>query len=103
MSKEGRVIALAILTIFIYAFSILLQKGAFIFPFPLTNASFSFTLEHLCTFFLSPHSIITVLYPEKGVCADPVDKGAILGVGGGKSPSSDGGSQLATDIAGEKT
>ncbi len=46
---------------------------------------------------------ITVLYPEKGVCADPVDKGAILGERGGKSPSSDGGSQLATDIAGEKT
>ncbi len=25
----------------------------------------------------------SVLYPEKGVCADPVDKGAILGEGGG--------------------
>jgi hypothetical protein len=25
----------------------------------------------------------TVLYPKKGVCADPVDKGAILGEGGG--------------------
>ncbi len=36
---------------------------------------------------------INVLYPEKGVCADPVDKG----------PSSDRGRQLATDIAGEKT
>jgi hypothetical protein len=24
-----------------------------------------------------------VLYPEKGVCADPVDKGTILGEGGG--------------------
>ncbi len=26
--------------------------------------------------------ILIVLYPEKGVCADPVDKGAILGEGG---------------------
>jgi hypothetical protein len=24
----------------------------------------------------------SVLYPEKGVCADPVDEGAILGKGG---------------------
>jgi hypothetical protein len=46
---------------------------------------------------------ISVLYPEKGVCADPVDKGAILGEGGGVIPSSDRGRQLATDIAGEKT
>ncbi len=29
---------------------------------------------------------ICVLYPEKGVCADPVDKGAILGEGGGGRP-----------------
>ncbi len=28
----------------------------------------------------------SVLYPEKGVCADPVDKGAILGEGGGWNP-----------------
>ncbi len=42
----------------------------------------------------------TVLYPEEGVCADPVDKGAILGEGGGKPPSSDKERQLATDIAG---
>ncbi len=27
--------------------------------------------------------VVTVLDPEKGVCADPVDKGAILGRGGG--------------------
>ncbi len=46
---------------------------------------------------------VTVLYPEKGVCADPVDKGAILGEGGGMLPSSDKGRQFATDIAGEKT
>ncbi len=45
----------------------------------------------------------SVLYPEKGVCADPVDKGAILGEKGGVIPSSDRGRQLATDIAGEKT
>ncbi len=32
-----------------------------------------------------------VLYPEEGVCADPVDEGAILGEGGGKLPSSDKG------------
>jgi hypothetical protein len=48
-------------------------------------------------------SFFIVLYPEKGVCADPVDKGAILGEGGGKPPSSDKERQLATDIAGEKT
>ncbi len=27
--------------------------------------------------------IALVLYPKKGVCADPVDEGAILGEGGG--------------------
>ncbi len=47
--------------------------------------------------------MITVLYPEEGVCADPVDGGAILGEGGGKPPSSDKERQLATDIVGEKT
>jgi hypothetical protein len=46
---------------------------------------------------------LCVLYPEEGVCADPVDEGAILGEGGGKPPSSDKERQLATDIAGEKT
>ncbi len=46
---------------------------------------------------------LTVLYPEEGVCADPVDKGAILGEGGGGLPSSDKERQLATDIVGEKT
>jgi hypothetical protein len=46
---------------------------------------------------------ISVLYPEEGVCADPVDKGAILGEGGGKPPSSDIERQLATDIVGGKT
>ncbi len=45
----------------------------------------------------------SVLYPEEGVCADPVDKGAILGEGGGKPPSSDKERQLATNIVGGKT
>jgi hypothetical protein len=44
-----------------------------------------------------------VLYPEEGVCADPVDEGAILGEGGGRPPSSDKERHLATGIAGEKT
>ncbi len=44
-----------------------------------------------------------VLYPEKGMCADPVDKGAILGEGGGKPHSSDNERQLAPDIEGGKT
>jgi hypothetical protein len=30
--------------------------------------------------------ILAVLYPKKGVCADPVDKGAILEGGGGGTP-----------------
>ncbi len=46
---------------------------------------------------------LTVLYPEKGVCADPVDKGAILGEGGGKPHSSDKERQLAPDIGEGKT
>jgi hypothetical protein len=46
---------------------------------------------------------LTVLYPEKGVCAVPVDKGAILGEGGGKPHSSDKERQLAPDIGGGKT
>ncbi len=45
----------------------------------------------------------TVLYPGKGRCADPVDKGAILGEGGGKPHSSDKKRQLAPDIEGGKT
>jgi hypothetical protein len=50
-----------------------------------------------------PIPILIVLYPEEGVCADPVDKGAILGKGGGEAPSSDKERQLATCIVGEKT
>ncbi len=41
---------------------------------------------------------IGVLYPEKGVCADPVDEGAILGKGGPSPHSSDRERQLAPDI-----
>jgi hypothetical protein len=47
--------------------------------------------------------VAVVLYPEKGVCADPVDKGAILGEGGGKPLSSDKERQLAPDIGRGKT
>jgi hypothetical protein len=43
------------------------------------------------------------LYPEKGVCADPVDKAPYWDEGGGRPLYSDKGRQLATDIAGEKT
>jgi hypothetical protein len=51
-----------------------------------------------------PEDVITiVLYPEKEVCADPVDGGAILGEGGGKLPSSDKERQLAPDIGRGKT
>ncbi len=45
----------------------------------------------------------TVLCPKKGVCADPVDKGAILGEGGGGPHSSDRERQLAPDIGRGKT
>jgi hypothetical protein len=45
----------------------------------------------------------SVLYPKKGVCADPVDKGALLGEGGGGPHSSDKERQLAPDIGRGKT
>jgi hypothetical protein len=45
----------------------------------------------------------SVLYPKKGVCADPVDKGAILGEGGVEPHSSDRERQLAPDIGRGKT
>jgi hypothetical protein len=48
-------------------------------------------------------NVCIVLYPKKGVCADPVDKGAILGEGGGGSLSSDKERQLAPDIGRGKT
>jgi hypothetical protein len=41
---------------------------------------------------------VIVLYPEKGVCADPVDEDAILGKGGPSPHSSDKERQLAPDI-----
>ncbi len=44
-----------------------------------------------------------VLYPKKGVCADPVDEGAILGKGGLSPHSSDKERQLAPDIGRGKT
>ena len=40
MSREGKIISIALLTIFIYAGGIFLQKGAFIFPFPLNEIIF---------------------------------------------------------------
>jgi hypothetical protein len=49
------------------------------------------------------NSVVIVLYPKKGVCADPVDEGAILGEGGGEPHSSDKGRQLALDTGRGKT
>ncbi len=46
---------------------------------------------------------VIVLYPKKGVCADPVDKGAILGRRGVEPHSSDRERQLAPDIGRGKT
>ncbi len=45
----------------------------------------------------------SVLYPGKGVCADPVDKGTMLGGGGVEPHSSDRERQLAPDIGRGKT
>ncbi len=39
-----------------------------------------------------------VLYPGKGVCADPVNEGAMLGKGGPSPHSRDRERQLAPDI-----
>jgi hypothetical protein len=41
---------------------------------------------------------VFVLYPGKGVCADPVNEGAILGRGGPSPHSRDRERQLAPDI-----
>jgi hypothetical protein len=46
---------------------------------------------------------INVLYPGKGVCADPVNEGAILGKGGAEPHSRDRERQLATDTGRGKT
>ncbi len=53
--------------------------------------------RHQCRF-KSNDLVSNVLYPKKGVCADPVDEGAILGEGGGEPHSSDKERQLAPDI-----
>jgi hypothetical protein len=45
----------------------------------------------------------SVLYPKKGVCADPVEEGAILGKGGAEPHGSDKERQLALDIGRGKT
>jgi hypothetical protein len=48
---------------------------------------------------MSPTCVIhVVLYPEKGVCADPVNEGAILGRGGPSPHSRVRECQLAPDI-----
>ncbi len=44
-----------------------------------------------------------MLDPKKGVCADPVDEGAILGRGGLDPHSRDRERQLAPDKGGGKT
>jgi hypothetical protein len=44
-----------------------------------------------------------VLDPNKGVCADPVDEGAILGIGGPDPHSRDRERQLAPDKGSGKT
>jgi hypothetical protein len=47
---------------------------------------------------------ITVLYPGKGECADPVNEDAILKEeGGGESPDRDRERQLASDTGEGKT
>jgi hypothetical protein len=48
-------------------------------------------------------SSINVLYPGKGVCADPVNGCAILGEGGPNPHSRDREHQLAPDRGREKT
>jgi hypothetical protein len=68
------------------------ERGFIILLKPQTQANIS-------GYFLGP----LVLYPKKGVCADPVDKGAILGGGGVEPHSSDRERQLAPDIGRGKT
>ena len=66
MSKEGRVVALAILTIFVYAFSILLQKGAFIFPFPLNELIFLISAVSIGIYQFKQDKILSLLFPIMG-------------------------------------
>ena len=63
MSKEGRIIALAILTIFIYAFIILLQKGAFIFPFPLNEIIFFISALAISFHQFKNEKFLSILFP----------------------------------------
>jgi hypothetical protein len=53
-----------------------------------------------CNYF---RGLVDVLYPKKGVCADPADTGAILGGGGVEPHSGDRERQLAPDIGRGKT
>ncbi len=46
---------------------------------------------------------ILVLNPGKGVCADPVERGAILEIEGPGPPSGDSERQLSPDRGGGKT
>ncbi len=48
-------------------------------------------------------TMVIVLYPGKGVCADPVNGSAILGKGGPNPHSRDRERQLAPDRGREKT
>ncbi len=47
--------------------------------------------------------MVIVLDPEKGVCADPVEGDAILGVGGRGPPIGVSEHQLSLDRGGKKT
>ncbi len=49
------------------------------------------------------NTVPSVLYPGKGVCADPVNGGAILGKGGPNPHSRDRERQLASDKGRGKT
>ncbi len=58
----------------------------------------------VCFFsFQSPLLTVTVLNPGKGVCVDPVQRGAILEVKGPGPPSGDSERQLSPDRGGGKT
>jgi hypothetical protein len=48
-------------------------------------------------------NMVSVLNPGKGVCADPVERGAILEVEGPGPPSGDSEHQLSPDRGGGKT
>ncbi len=52
---------------------------------------------------LPPSHIISVVDPGKGVCADPVNRDAILGKGGTGTGGGDKGHQFSLDRGGDKT